>query len=210
MRGLYAIVDTDTLDAAGVDVLSFGDAVIAARPAALQLRAKRVGARRFLALATELATKAQRAEVRFFVNDRVDLALLAGAYGVHVGQTDLEPEAVRRIAPALKVGLSTHTPQELEAALAETPDYVAFGPVFATQSKSGADPVVGVAGLERAAILARRAGIPLVAIGGIDAASGEAVSRHADAGALIAALGTELAGLTERCRDLHRALGGTT
>jgi thiamine-phosphate pyrophosphorylase len=102
-----------------------------------------------------------------FANDRPDLALLAGCDGVHVGQVDLPLAHVRRLAPGLRVGVSTHDLSQLGAALAERPDYVAFGPVFSTGSKLDPDPVVGLEGLAEAARRARNAGVPIVAIGGI-------------------------------------------
>jgi len=136
-----------------------------------------------------------------FANDRPDLALLAGAAGVHVGQDDLPLAAVRELFPALLVGVSTHTLGQLERALAERPDYVAFGPVFATPSKRDHEPTVGLDGLARAHELARRARVPLVAIGGIDLGHAPAVIARADMAALIGALVPKSGGL-----DAVRAL----
>jgi thiamine-phosphate pyrophosphorylase len=106
--------------------------------------------------------------VLFFVNDRFDLALAAGADGVHLGQEDLPPARLPRAARArLLVGRSTHGEAELRAAAGEPVDYVAFGPVFGTTSKDSPHAARGVdrtAGAVRAV-----APLPLVAIGGIDA-----------------------------------------
>jgi thiamine-phosphate pyrophosphorylase len=167
MRGLYAIVDLGTLAARRLDPVAFGDAVLRARPAALQLRAKDAPARETLALLRMLAPMCHRAGVPLVANDRPDLALFAGCDLVHVGQTDMPIERVRRIAPRLGVGVSTHTLEQLDAALAARPAYVAFGPVFATTTKANPDPVVGVEGLAAASARAVAAGVPLVAIGGI-------------------------------------------
>ena len=212
MRGLYAIVDTDFLSARGIPVLAFAERLLEARPAAIQLRAKGAGARDTLELARLLAARCNGLEVPFFVNDRPDLALLVGeGCGVHLGQTDLRLEDVRRLAPTLRVGLSTHRPQEVERALEDKPSYLAFGPVFATRSKADAEPVVGLAALASTAERCRRAGVPVVAIGGIDEERAAAVAAVAGAGAIISALlpPVGLSEVTARARRLHRALGGS-
>ncbi len=188
VRGLYPIIDLDALAARGLEPLAFARAVLAARPALVQLRAKHASPRDALALLVALAPLCREAGVRLFANDRPDLALAAGCDGVHVGQDDLACDAVRRIAPSLAVGVSTHDPAQLAAALAARPDYVAFGPVFATGSKQGADAVVGRDALARAAGAARAAGVPLCAIGGFDEERIAAVARHADLVAVIGAL----------------------
>jgi thiamine-phosphate pyrophosphorylase len=167
MRGLYAIVDVKVLSAKGIDPVAFGRAVLAARPAALQLRAKQLPAREFLNVLRALGPLCRTAGVPLVANDRADLAALAGCDFVHIGQEDLPIELVRRLAPQLRVGVSTHNPAQLEKALQARPAYVAYGPIFPTTSKDQADPDVGIAGLAAAAKTARAAGIPLVAIGGI-------------------------------------------
>ncbi|MBK7583011.1 MAG: thiamine phosphate synthase [Myxococcales bacterium] len=212
MRGLYAIIDTDSLSARGLDVLDFSRAVIAARPAVVQLRGKSLGGRDTLALLRALVPACRDAGVRVFANDRPDLALLAGCDGVHVGQTDLDVSDVRTFAPTLAVGVSCHDMAELERALALAPDYVAFGPVFPTSSKQDPDPVVGLDGLGRASVRARARGVPLVAIGGIELARAPAIAARAELGAVISALMPEgdaaLSTVTARAREFSRALGG--
>jgi thiamine-phosphate diphosphorylase len=120
------------------------------------------------------------------VNDRVDLAVAAGADGVHLGQTDLPIEAARRFAPDLLVGVSTHDTEQVERAVASGADYLGFGPVFATQTKQNPDPVQGIAGL-RAAVAAAR-GTPIVAIGGIEASPAVAREVYAAGAAAICAI----------------------
>jgi thiamine-phosphate pyrophosphorylase len=204
-RGLYPIVDVAAVRARGFDVEDFALKVLAVRPPLLQLRAKELGARETLELARMLARHCRAAGTLFYVNDRADLALLAGADGVHVGQSDLSAADVRRFAPSLKVGVSTHDAAQLESALAERPDYVAFGPVFPTASKANPDPVVGLDGLARAAERARAEGIPLVAIGGIDR---ERTAAIAGFGVLAAVIGALLPreGDAERVTELARGL----
>jgi thiamine-phosphate pyrophosphorylase len=167
MRGLYPIVDIDTLTARAVAPLPFAGAVLTAGPPLLQLRAKHTPPREVLELLRALKPLCARAGTLLFANDRPDLALLAEVDGVHVGQDDLPLSAVRRLPGKLRLGVSTHDHAQLAAALAERPDYVAFGPIFSTRSKQAADPALGLAALRRASDMAREAAIPLVAIGGL-------------------------------------------
>src|SRR5579883_2868346 len=101
MRGLYAIADLAALAARRIDPLAFADAVLAARPAALQLRAKEAPPRDTLALLRALAPRCHGAGVPLVANDRPDLAVLAGCDAVHVGQDDMPVDRVLRIAPGL-------------------------------------------------------------------------------------------------------------
>jgi thiamine-phosphate pyrophosphorylase len=208
LRGLYAILDVDFLCAVGVELLPVAEAVLEARPVAVQLRAKSESPRATLDRLRALRPLCAAAHVPLFANDRPDLALLAGCDGVHVGQRDLAVADVRAIAPSLKVGVSTHDPAQLLAALTARPDYVAYGPVFATSSKANPDPVVGLEGLEYASERCREAGIPLVAIGGIDVERARDVARYADQAAVIGALwpGT-FSAVRERVLELGRAFG---
>jgi thiamine-phosphate pyrophosphorylase len=188
MRGLYPIVDVDALRAAGVDPLAFAREIVLAGPAVVQLRAKRETARATLDLLRRLLPVCHDAGVKLFANDRPDLALLAGCDGVHVGQEDLDVDEVRRVAPGLLVGVSTHDFAQLERALEARPDYVAFGPVFATRTKENPDPVVGIDGLARAHDRARADRTALCAIGGIDEERLGEVSAHAELVAVIGEL----------------------
>ncbi len=130
----------------------------------VQLREKQRSDRETYRVGMELRELVRRAGAAFFVNDRTDLALALGADGVHVGEGDLPVDVVRRIAPGLMIGASSH---DLESARrAQAADYVAFGPVFPTPSKEDAAAPAGVAALRRAAAEIPR---PLVAIGGIAA-----------------------------------------
>lgn len=210
MRGLYAIIDCDFLANRGVEPLAQLERLLEVRPAAIQLRAKNASAREVLALARSMAASCRARQVPFFVNDRPDLAVLAESTGVHLGQLDLPLHDVRRLAPQLRIGISTHRLQEVEQALREKPDYVAFGPVYPTGSKRNPEPIVGVAALEQVAQLCRQAQVPLVAIGGIDEARAAEVAGHADAAACISVLlpAEGLAGVSATARRLHLALGG--
>ena len=171
----------------------------------VQLRSKQAASgvlleetRRLLAVLPE--------ETRLVVNDRADVALLAGAAGVHVGQDDI-PAAVAReiLGPHSLIGLSTHTPIQLEAAREELVDYLAFGPIFPTTTKSDTQPAVGLEGLQQVRQLTER---PLVAIGGITAENAAAVlSAGADAVAVISGWQTA-PDVSSRLEEFRRALGG--
>jgi thiamine-phosphate pyrophosphorylase len=132
----------------------------------LQLRAKHLASGPFLTLCDGIVQAAARYRASIIVNDRADLAVLAKADGVHVGQEDLAPAAARRLlGPAAIVGFSTHTPAQIEAAIREPISYLAVGPVFGTITKDTGYSAVGLDLVSTAARLA--ASIPVVAIGGI-------------------------------------------
>jgi thiamine-phosphate pyrophosphorylase len=196
MRGLYAIVDLEALASVEprLPVIAFAEALLASKPAVMQLRDKRGGARRTLDLLRALQPLAARAGTLLFANDRPDLALLARANGVHVGQDDLPVSVVRSLASNAKsellVGLSTHSASDVAGASDEAPDYIALGPVFATASKRDHAPVLGLDGLEALAQLAREAcpDAPRVAIGGISLERAKEIAEHVEMAAVIGAL----------------------
>ena len=188
MNGLYPIVDVDSLKALKLDVLEFARQVLAADPESLQLRAKHLSARETLDLLRPLRALCAARGTALFANDRPDLALLARCDGVHVGQDDLSVQNVRSVAPTLRIGVSTHDLSQLREALEQRPDYVAFGPVFATRSKQRPDPVVGVDGLARAVELSRAAKVPIVAIGGITQSTAAKIAAMGVCGAVIGAI----------------------
>jgi thiamine-phosphate pyrophosphorylase len=209
MRGLYAIVDVTTLSRLRLPILEVARAVAAARPAALQLRAKDLAPREVLQLLRAIHPLCREWGVPLFANDRPDLAMLAGCEGVHIGQDDVPIRLVRRIAPMLRIGVSTHTLAQVDRALADKPDYVAFGPVFETRSKQRPDDVVGIDALLS---VAARSPVPVVAIGGIDLERALEVGRACHLAAAIAALlpegisDADLEPITERARALHERL----
>ena len=163
---LYAILDSSLLSgdapAAWIDL-----AASLARSGCrlMQIRAKQIAPTDQLEIATQLVRALDSAGVRLIVNDRADIALLAGAGGVHVGQQDLQVEQARAICgPAMWIGASTHTLDQVRAADRTSADYIAFGPIFPTATKAKPDAVVGLEGLRAARATTRK---PLVAIGGI-------------------------------------------
>jgi thiamine-phosphate pyrophosphorylase len=181
---LYPIVDAGLVPPARVA------AVVAALAAAgariVQVRAKGIADGVFAAVAREAVAAAHATGTLLVVNDRPDVARLAGADGVHVGQDDLDPADVRALAPGALVGVSTHGRAQLQAAAGGAADYVAVGPVFATATKARPDPVVGL-GLVRAARAMLH--VPLVAIGGITRANArDVVAAGADGLAVASAV----------------------
>ena len=209
MRGLYAIVDVATLARVHLSVVDVARSVIEARPAALQLRAKDLAPREMLQLLRAVHPICRTAGVPLFANDRADLAALAGCEGVHVGQEDMPVATIRRMAPGLRVGISTHTAEQVRRALEDRPDYIALGPIFETLSKSQPDPLVG---LETLRAVALSCPVPVVAIGGINLERAPEVGRVSHLGAVIAGLLPDdvgvgdLLAITERARALHLAL----
>lgn len=135
----------------------------------IQLRAKHATDRLCLEWARAIRALTRASGARFVVNDRYDIALLAEADAVHLGQTDLPPSAIPTDARTrLAIGRSTHTQSQLEIARAEDVDYVAFGPVFGTTSKVSEFHARGLDALVMATRLASPR--PLIAIGGIQLA----------------------------------------
>ncbi len=187
MHGLYAIVDLGALEERALDPLAFAEAALEGGARVVQLRAKAAPDTAVVDCLRALAPACAAAGAPLVVNDRPDLALLAGCTFLHVGQSDASPAEVRRASPGLALGISTHDVGQLERALAERPAYVAFGPVYATASKPAPDPVVGLAGL-RVASARARGRAPLCAIGGITPERAAEVARLADLVAVIGGL----------------------
>jgi thiamine-phosphate pyrophosphorylase len=140
----------------------------------LQIRAKRLASGPLLVLCEVIVKMAASYQALVIVNDRVDVARMAGAAGVHVGQDDLAPTDARRLlGPDAVVGFSTHTVSQIEAALPEPISYVAVGPVFGTGTKETGYDAVGLDLVSKASQLAGRT--PVVAIGGITLRSAASV-----------------------------------
>jgi thiamine-phosphate pyrophosphorylase len=164
---LYAILDASCLPESAV-LFSTAEELVAAGVTLLQYRNKAGTTREMLEQARELKLRVGNS-VQLIMNDRPDLALVAGFDGVHVGQEDLSPEGARIVIGAtLWLGVSTHNPEQVQKADKTSADYIAVGPVFATSSKANPDPVIGLDGVRRARALTRK---PLVAIGGITRAN---------------------------------------
>ena len=130
-----------------------------------QYRNKRGSSRELLQASSALAAELVPRGALFFVNDRPDVALLSGANGVHIGQSDLPVAETRAVLGQGKLlGVSTHNLEQFRAAAETDADYIALGPVFATDSKANPDPVVGTVMIREARKLTKK---PIVGIGGI-------------------------------------------
>ena len=185
LRGIYPLADDDPRWRHGPRAVV--EAALAARASVVQLRLKHTADREALELALWAAEQLRRAHALLIVNDRLDLAELAGADGVHLGQDDLPPEAVPAGARAhLLVGLSTHTLEQVRESRERPVDYIAFGPVFDTRSKDAAGAPRGVDALAEAV---QAAAHPVVAIGGISSRNAGSVrAAGACAAAVISAI----------------------
>ena len=186
---LYVIGDEQRCRQAGWTLPDFCRACFDAGARLVQLRAKTLGGAAFLDLAAEVVECGRQNEALVIVNDRADIARLASAGGVHVGQDDVPPAGVRKtVGDRAVVGLSTHTLAQLTDAMRQPVDYVAVGPVYGTLTKVTGHQPVGL-GHVAAAALTAGARVPLVAIGGITVARAAAtVEAGAAAVAVIADL----------------------
>jgi thiamine-phosphate pyrophosphorylase len=204
---LYAILDRGLLTAPAVELAG---TLAEAGVELVQLRDKRAAGQLY-AEVKELVEALAPRSVRLIVNDRADIAAMAGAAGVHVGQSDLPVGEARTICGhSLWVGVSTHNLKQLCEADATSADYIAVGPIFPTATKENPDPVVGIEFLREARQRTRK---PLVAIGGITIESAADVFRAgADSVAVIrdllsapdpAARASEYLAIAERARSMR-------
>lgn len=187
---LNAIVDPERANGRALPELT--RLVVAGGATLIQLRDKFGSTRRMIEEARAIMAVLAGTGVPLVINDRVDVALAAGADGVHVGQDDMAAADARLLlGPAAIIGLSVKSVAQANAAPLEAIDYAGIGGVYATTSKDNPDPPIGVAGLRAiaAALRARRPGFPVCGIAGIDAANAAAIiAAGADGAAVISAL----------------------
>lgn len=165
---LCAIVDADVAARAGWTPPALARAYLAGGARFLQLRAKQAPSGQLLDWCEEMAADARAQYALLVVNDRFDIALLAGVPALHVGQDDLPVAVVRKaLGPAAVIGLSTHTPEQIAGALEQPISYLAIGPVFGTATKATGYDAIGLDRVRVAAASARTRDLPVVAIGGI-------------------------------------------
>lgn len=199
----YAILDAEQARERSPVVLC--EALLGAGVKLIQYRDKKASSREMFDISRELAERVRRAGGIFIVNDRADVARAAGADGVHLGQDDLPVDLARLVLEAGKVvGFSTHRLEQVAEAEKSSADYIAFGPIYSTQSKDRPDPVVGLEGLRAARRATRK---PLVAIGGITLEKArEVIDAGADSVAVIADL-MKAPDIATRAREFLKALG---
>lgn len=205
---VYAIADAEALG--GMPLAEAVAAMAEAGVCWVQVRAKRLSGRDFFSALEACCRAVEGSGCALWVDDRADLAALFAVAGIHVGQADLPPAAVRRVVGKdLWIGWSVHDAAQLAAA-DEDPDVdlVAVGPVFATTGKADPDPVVGVQFVRQAR---ERTAKPLVAIGGIGAGNAaEVLAAGADAVAVLGAVcrGRRPDEVKTACRRLLAAAAG--
>lgn len=204
---LYAVTDTHCNRKAGRSLVDAVRQAVAGGAGAVQLREKEVDGGDFLSAAREVIQVCRPHGVAVLINDRVDVALAAGADGVHVGQSDLPAAAVRELLPPhMLLGVSVRTPAQALAAARDGADYVGAGAVFPTTTKDS-----GEIGLALLSDIVAASPLPVVAIGGINAANAALPIRAGCAGvAVVSALFAApdvTAAAAEILRQVEGALG---
>ncbi len=204
-RALRLLVVTDEPLRPGRDLVETVRAALRGGAGSIQLRAKTAGAREQVEIARALLAETRAAGALLFVNDRVDVALAAGADGAHVGDDDLPLAPARAISPpGFLLGRSAETAEIAAEAEREGADYVGVGPVYATASKADAGSPVGI---ERIRAVVSAVGIPVVGIGGIDAANAGAVARAGAAGVAVIRAVMHADDVEAAAREIVRAMG---
>lgn len=200
---VYPITDSEL---SGLSHLEQTKHLIAGGATLIQLREKRASSRVFYDDAAAALQAARSAGVKLIINDRVDIAFALQADGVHLGQDDMPVEPARRLLGGdAVIGFSTHNLEQAREALHLSIDYLAFGPIFLTSTKSNPDPVAGLDQLRHVCSLA--GSLPVVAIGGINRSNArEVLAEGADAVALISALVANPARIAENLRELTALL----
>ena len=202
LADIYGLTDEKySLGRGNIEVVGL---LIEAGVKVIQYREKHKQMREKYAECMEIHKITESAGVTFIVNDHVDLALLVGADGVHLGQDDLPVEYVRGlVGDKLLIGLSTHSPEQALTAVKAGADYIGVGPIFSTQTKAD---VCAPVGLEYLDYVAQHINIPYVTIGGIKEHHINQLRQH---GAKCIAMVTELVGardISQKVRDIRRKM----
>jgi thiamine-phosphate pyrophosphorylase len=199
---LYVIISSDL----PVDVISLTGRCAAGGADCIQLRAKNTEDDKLFALACEFVRICRAAGVLSIINDRVDIAIAAGADGVHLGQNDLPTNQARKLQlTPLIIGKSTHSPKQLHLACQENPAYVSLGPVFATETKPTVEPV-GLDYVRQAGRILVNTGIRGVAIGGITAANVEDVLKAGASAIAVCSAVTKTSDPLAACLELKNKI----
>jgi len=199
---LYVIISSNEPS----DIIRLTQRCIAGGADCIQLRSKNIADDSLFAVAVEFVKVCKAAGVLSIINDRVDVAVTAGADGVHLGQNDLPIEQARKLQLApLIIGLSTHSLQQLRCACAAYPTYVSLGPVFSTDTKPQVPPV-GLDYVEQATKELADTGIGNVAIGGITLSNVEDVLRAGVKAVAVCSVVSEAKDPTAACRALKEKI----
>jgi thiamine-phosphate pyrophosphorylase len=199
---LYVIISSNL----PADVLSLTGRCAAGGADCIQLRAKDIEDDKLFALAVEFVKICRDTGVLSIINDRADIAVAAGADGVHLGQNDLPIQQVRKLQlTPLIIGKSTHSLKQLRAACDECPAYVSLGPVFSTGTKPAARPV-GLEYVREGVEMLTDTGISHVAIGGITLGNVEDVLKAGAEAIAVCSAATEAADPAAACRALKEKI----
>jgi len=201
-------VITDPGLAPGKDHLAIAREALAGGADMIQLRDKRPDLAALLPQAREIRARCRERGALFIVNDRLDLALAAGADGAHVGQEDLPAAAARALlGPGRLLGVSTHDRAQAEAAVRAGADYIGFGPMFETATKATGYTARGLDALRE---IRAATAVPVLAIGGLTLENVAEVSRAGAAAAVISAIvaAPDIAAATRAFRERILAAGG--
>lgn len=195
---IYPITDTKITNLSHAEQV---ERLIAGGAKLIQLREKYASPKDFYEQAKTALAIARKNDVKIIINDRVDIALALKADGVHLGQTDLPPARARKLlGENAIIGFSTHNAEQIAEALKFPIDYVAIGPIFATNTKENPDEIVGLEFLKKARNLI--GDFPLVAIGGITFENfREVLSAGASSAAIISDLLSEPNKISDKLRD---------
>lgn len=174
----------------------------------IQLREKTMASGELLSEAKNALEEAKKHNARLIINDRVDIVMISGADGVHLGQDDLPPKEARKLlGENAIIGISTHSLEQARAAVDEPIDYIAIGPIFATETKSDTSPVVGLEGIRKVRSVIKD--FPLVAIGGIQRVNvKDVIDAGANSAAVISALSKPKDEIEQAFRSLLTATSG--
>ncbi|MFH1823625.1 MAG: thiamine phosphate synthase [Candidatus Firestonebacteria bacterium] len=182
-NSLYVIIDPDVCLN---NPLNVTENAIKGGADIIQLRCKRLPDFEFLKLARDVSKICFKYKIPFLIDDRIDLAILVGADGVHLGQNDLPITSARKLLKNKIIGLSTHNEKEVYSAIKVGVDYISFGPVFKTNTKLNLPPVIGLKKLKN---IRKFVKIPIMAIGGINECNAkEVIKAGADGVAIISAI----------------------
>ncbi len=185
MRGLYLVTDRGLCGERSLEEIVVQ--AVQGGVACVQLREKDLSTRSFLEEATRIQALLASLKIPLIINDRVDVALAVGAEGVHVGQSDMPCELVRRLlGPSAILGLSVETWEDVERAQDQPVDYLGVSPIFETSTKTDTRGAWGLEGLARIRAYSRH---PLVAIGGLNTSNlADVVRAGAEGIAVVSAI----------------------
>ena len=182
---LYLVTDRDL--SRGRPLIDVVGAAIQGGVTCVQLREKTCSTREFLTQAVSIKEFLKERGIPLIINDRIDIALVVQADGVHLGQSDMPLELAQRILPeTMIVGISAESPEDAESAEKGGADYISVSPVFGTPTKTDTAPPLGIEGIRE---IRRRVKIPIVGIGGLNEInSADIIRAGADGIAVVSAI----------------------